>query len=130
MSQQGSAAAADPRLSGRVQQFVMQNAPVLSIAVFFVATTLLVSLNTAITPMLNSQALDDVGHIAGTAASTIGAITFVGASLLSPLVDGAIVDTITPFALGYVVASAVASIAVAVAHRTRSTEPVTELAEA
>ena len=101
-----------------------------SFAVFFVATTLLVSLNTAITPMLNSRALDDVGHIAGTAASTIGAISFVGASLLSPLVDGAIVDTVTPFALGYVVASTVAGMAVIAAQRTPSADSVRPLAEA
>lgn len=99
-------------------------------AVFFVATTLLVSLNTAATPLLNSLALDDVGHIAGTAASTIGAISFVGASLLSPLVDGAIVDTVTPFAVGYLVATVLAASAVAAARRARPTEPVDSLADA
>lgn len=96
-------------------------------AVFFVATTLLVSLNTAATPLINSQALDDVGHIAGTAASTIGAIGFVGASLLSPLIDGAIVDTITPFAVGYVVASLVAGVAVLAAHRNRPAAAMAEV---
>jgi DHA1 family bicyclomycin/chloramphenicol resistance-like MFS transporter len=34
-------------------------------AFFFSATTLLVSLNTALTPLLTSRALDDVGHMAG-----------------------------------------------------------------
>lgn len=85
---------------------------------FFVATTLLVALGTAVTPLITSQALDDVGHIAGTAASTIGAISFVGASLLSPLVDGAIVDTVTPFAVGYTVSAMIATIAVVMSHRT------------
>lgn len=69
-----------------------------SFAFFFVSTTIVVSLNTALSPLLGSRALNDVGHIAGTAASTIGGISFLGAALLSPLVDGAIHDTITPFA--------------------------------
>lgn len=86
-------------------------------AFFFLATTVLVSLNTALTPLLTSRALDDVGHIAGTAASTIGGIGFIGASLLSPLVDGAIETTITPFAAGYVVFGVVAAAAAVLADR-------------
>lgn len=70
---------------------------------FFIATTLLVALNTAVTPIITSRALHDVGHIAGTAASTIGAISFIGGSLLSPLVDNAISATVTPFAAGYLI---------------------------
>jgi DHA1 family bicyclomycin/chloramphenicol resistance-like MFS transporter len=78
-------------------------------AFFFLATTLMVSLNTALTPLLGSRALHDVGHIAGTAASTIGAISFIGASLLSPLVDTAIEATVTPFAIGSLAFSVVAA---------------------
>ena len=86
-------------------------------AFFFVGTTLMMALNTALTPLLTSRALDDVGHIAGTAASTIGAIGLVGASLLSPLVDRAIETTITPFAVGYLVFSAAAAAAAVWADR-------------
>jgi MFS transporter, DHA1 family, multidrug resistance protein len=78
-------------------------------AFFFLTTTLLMSLNTSLTPLLTSRALNDVGHIAGTAASTIGAIGLIGASLLSPLVDGAIEATITPFAVGYLAFSVAAA---------------------
>lgn len=88
-------------------------------AFFFLATTLMVSLNTALTPLLASRALDDVGHIAGTAASTIGAISFIGASLLSPLVDGAIETTITPFAVGYLAFSVAAAASAVMADRSR-----------
>jgi len=84
---------------------------------FFLATTLIVSLNTALTPLLTSRALNDVGHIAGTAASTIGGIGFIGASLLSPLVDRAIETTITPFAVGYVAFSVVAAASALLADR-------------
>lgn len=78
-------------------------------AFFVVVTTVLVALNTALTPLITSRALDDVGHIAGTAASTIGAISFIGGSLLSPIVDRAIETTVTPFAVGFLLFSLVAA---------------------
>lgn len=90
-------------------------------AAFFVLTTVIVSLSTALTPLLTSRAMQDVGHIAGTAASVIGAVTLVGGSFLSQFVDRAISTTVTPFA----VALAVFSIGGAIAawwatQRTRS----------
>lgn len=86
-------------------------------AFFFVATTVVVSLNTALTPLLTSRALDEMGTIAGTAASTIGGIGFVGASLLSPIVDRAIDATVTPFAVGYLAFSALAAVSAFLADR-------------
>ncbi|HSF84207.1 MAG TPA: MFS transporter [Acidimicrobiia bacterium] len=95
-----------------------------SFAFFFIATTLLVALNTALSPLLTSRALHDVGHVAGTAASTMGAISFVGSSLLSPIVDGAIATMITPFAVGYLIFALVAAVAAAWADRSeRIREP-------
>lgn len=84
---------------------------------FFVATTALISLNTALTPLLTSSALDEVGFAAGTAASTIGVISLLGGALLSPLVDTAIKETVTPFAVGSFVFSLVAALAVAWANK-------------
>ncbi len=84
---------------------------------FFVATTVLISLNTAMTPLLTSSALDEVGFAAGTAASTIGVISLLGGALLSPLVDTAIKATVTPFAVGFFVFSLVAALAVAWANK-------------
>lgn len=88
-------------------------------AFFVVATTIAVSLNVALTPLLTSRALDEVGHIAGTAASTIGAISLIGAALLSPLVDNAIETTITPFAVGYLAFSVAAALAATWADRSK-----------
>ncbi len=90
-------------------------------AFFVVATTVVVSLNTAVTPLLTSRALDDVGHIAGTAASTIGAISFIGSSLLSPIVDSTIENTVTPFALGFLVLAVAATGAAIWADRSERT---------
>ena len=84
---------------------------------FFVTTTVLISLNTALTPLLTSSALDEVGFAAGTAASTIGVISLLGGALLSPLVDTAIRETVTPFAVGFLVFSLVAALAVAWANK-------------
>jgi DHA1 family bicyclomycin/chloramphenicol resistance-like MFS transporter len=84
-----------------------------SFAFFVVATTLLISLETALTPMLTATALDEVGYAAGTAASTIGVISLLGGAMLSPLVDTAIDTTVTPFAAGFLVFGAVAALATA-----------------
>ncbi|NND01761.1 MAG: multidrug effflux MFS transporter [Acidimicrobiia bacterium] len=99
-----------------------------SFAFFYIGTTLLVSLHTALTPLLTSRALHDVGHIAGTAASTIGAISFVGGSLLSPIVDSAISTTVTPFAVGYFVFSVVAAVGAIAADRFSDTPAPVEAA--
>lgn len=94
--------------------------------VFFVsATTVIVSLNTVLTPLLTSRSLNDVGHVAGTAASTIGAISFVGASILSPFVDSAIDTTVTPFAVGSLVFAVIAAIAAFTADRSGRSTPST-----
>ena len=80
-------------------------------AFFVIGTILMISLQTALTPLLTSGALDEVGHVAGTAASTIGVISLLGGALLSPFVDGAIGLTVTPFAVGFLVFSLTAAIA-------------------
>jgi DHA1 family bicyclomycin/chloramphenicol resistance-like MFS transporter len=81
--------------------------------VFVVATILMISFQTALSPLLTSGALDEVGHVAGTAASTIGVISLLGGAMLSPFVDGAIGSTVTPFAAGFLVFSLGASVAAA-----------------
>lgn len=81
-------------------------------AFFVTGTVLLMSFNTALTPVLTSSALDEVGHVAGTAASVIGAIGFIGGALISPLIDSRISTTITPFAIGALLLGVVAAISV------------------
>jgi DHA1 family bicyclomycin/chloramphenicol resistance-like MFS transporter len=93
-------------------------------AFFVVGTILMISLQTALTPLLTSGALDEVGHVAGTAASTIGVISLLGGALLSPLVDGAIGLTVTPFAVGFLVFSLVAALSAAWANKKNALVPV------
>ena len=87
---------------------------------FFLATTLLISLQTSLSPLLTSGALDEVGYAAGTAASTIGVISLLGGAILSPFVDSAIGTTITPFAVGFFVFSLLAALAAGWANTGRS----------
>jgi len=86
-------------------------------AFFVVGTILMISLQTALSPLLTSGALDEVGHVAGTAASTIGVISLLGGAILSPLVDSAIGLTVTPFAVGFLVFSLGAAFAAAWANK-------------
>jgi DHA1 family bicyclomycin/chloramphenicol resistance-like MFS transporter len=90
-------------------------------AFFYLATTLLISLQTSLSPLLTSGALDEVGYAAGTAASTIGVISLLGGAMLSPFVDSAIKTTITPFAVGFFVFSVIAATAAGWANTGRST---------
>jgi DHA1 family bicyclomycin/chloramphenicol resistance-like MFS transporter len=90
-------------------------------AFFVIATTLLISLETALTPMLTATALDEVGYAAGTAASVIGVISLLGGAMLSPIVDTAIKTTVTPFASGFLVFGVGAALATAWAVGARST---------
>ncbi len=89
-------------------------------ALFVVGTMLLMALNTALTPVLTSSALDEVGHVAGTAASVIGAIGYIGGALISPLIDSRITSTITPFAVGLLILGGLAGASVFWAERNTS----------
>ncbi len=68
---------------------------------FLLMSTILASFAVALA-LLNSIAMEPMGHIAGTASATIGTVSFVIASLLSSIVDRAIGDSITPFAAAFV----------------------------
>jgi len=90
---------------------------------FVIATTLLISLETALTPMLTATALDEVGYAAGTAASAIGVISLLGGAMLSPIVDTAIRTTVTPFAVGFLVFGLIAAVAATWATRAARLNP-------
>jgi len=55
-------------------------------------------------PNLNSLAMEPMGKVAGTASAIIGALQTGGGALLGALVDHFYDGTVTPFALGYLVA--------------------------
>jgi DHA1 family bicyclomycin/chloramphenicol resistance-like MFS transporter len=74
-----------------------------SFATFYsLATVLIVGVTTS-RAILNSLALEDVGHVAGTASALIGTVTLFGGSLLGSLVDRTVSTSVTPFAAGFLV---------------------------
>ena len=57
-----------------------------------------------VTPNLNSAAMMPMGHLAGTAAAVIGAISTLGGAAIGAVIDRAYDGTILPFALAGVLA--------------------------
>lgn len=81
-----------------------------SFPAFFILTTLLIMGHIVIGALTNSLAMQDVGHIAGTASAVIGTVTTLGGSLLGSLIDRTISDSVLPFAAGMVIYGATASV--------------------
>ncbi len=70
---------------------------------WFALASVLTALNSSCTPLMQTQALEPMGKIAGTAASVTGAIIFVGGALLGSIIDRFIVDTVTPYGVGFAI---------------------------
>jgi len=71
--------------------------------VWFALITLANAFTTLLTPTCYSLALAPMGDRAGTASGVVGFVTTAGGSALAAIVNSAIVATVTPMALGYVV---------------------------
>ncbi len=74
-----------------------------SFAAFYTLTTLLIVAIIISRAILTSVAMEDVGHVAGTASALIGTVTLVGGSLLGAAVAAVVSDSVTPFALSFLV---------------------------
>jgi DHA1 family bicyclomycin/chloramphenicol resistance-like MFS transporter len=71
--------------------------------VFMVLVIVAVANLVAVNPSLVSLAMEEMGHIAGTASAVIGTISYTGGAILAGLVDGAMSDSLIPIALGFLV---------------------------
>lgn len=85
--------------------------------VFFTFASVLTMLNAMLVPMLTTVAMIPMGHIAGTAVSLTGAVSFGLGALLGNLVDARIDGTVTPFMAGFLVYGIVGLVAVCVVWR-------------
>jgi DHA1 family bicyclomycin/chloramphenicol resistance-like MFS transporter len=72
-------------------------------------------------PNMNAEALEPVPHIAGTASSLSGGLRMAGGAVLGGVVASRIDQSLTPFAVAFLVFVALAAASTAVA--TRSTRP-------
>jgi DHA1 family bicyclomycin/chloramphenicol resistance-like MFS transporter len=77
---------------------------------WFAIASILTALNAGSTPLMQTLSMEPMGKIAGTASSVTGATTFIGGALLGSLIDRAIVDTVTPFGVGFLVFGALGAV--------------------
>ncbi len=68
---------------------------------WFALLTVINSLRTLINPLLQAQAMEPMGQLAGTAAAVIGTVTMGGGAALASLVDRSIAGSVTPLAAAY-----------------------------
>ena len=68
---------------------------------WFAMITVINSLRTLINPLLQAQAMEPMGELAGTAAAVIGTVTMGGGAVLASFVDRSIAGSVTPLAVAY-----------------------------
>lgn len=68
---------------------------------WFALLTVINSLRTLINPLLQAQAMEPMGQLAGTAAAVIGTVTMGGGAVLASFVDRSIAGSVTPLAVAY-----------------------------
>ena len=92
-----------------------------SFFIWFALITVINSLRTLANPLLQSQAMEPMGEIAGTASAVIGTITLGGGAILASFVDRAIAGSVTPLVVSYAVYGVIGLAFALWARRHRST---------
>ncbi|MEM9564276.1 MAG: multidrug effflux MFS transporter [Actinomycetota bacterium] len=92
---------------------------------WFALITVINSFRTLLNPLLQAQAMEPMGRLAGTAAAVIGTITMGGGALLASFVDRAIDGSVTPLAVAYAGYGVIGLVAALWARGGRIDEPVT-----
>lgn len=69
--------------------------------VWFALITVINSLRTLVTPLIQAQAMEPMGELAGTAAAVIGTVTLGGGAVLATFVDRAVAGSVTPLVVSY-----------------------------
>ncbi|MDE0233082.1 MAG: multidrug effflux MFS transporter [bacterium] len=72
-----------------------------SFLIWFALITVINSLRTLANPLIQAQAMQPMGDLAGTAAAVIGTITMGGGAILASFVDRAIAGSVTPLVVSY-----------------------------
>lgn len=98
--------------------WALQADGVLAFWPWFALVSLLTAFNAGSTPLMQTMSMEPMGKIAGTASSVTGAFVFIGGALLASLIDRAIVDTVTPFGVGFLVYASVSATAIWMARST------------
>lgn len=69
--------------------------------VWFALITVINALQTLATPLIQAQAMEPMGEVAGTAAAVIGTVALGGGVVLAVFVDRAIAGSVTPLVVSY-----------------------------
>jgi len=72
-----------------------------SFFVWFALITVINSLRTLANPLIQAQAMEPMGELAGTASAVIGTISLGGGAILASFVDRVIAGTVTPLVVSY-----------------------------
>lgn len=75
------------------------------------------SMRTLINPLMQAEAMQPMGDLAGTAAAVVGTISMGGGALLAGITDRFMGDTVTPLAVAYLGYGCLTLIAIAVGAR-------------
>lgn len=94
--------------------------------VFVVGLAAMLAMHALLIPNLNTVAMDPMGKVAGTASAIIGTISTAGGALMGSVIDRAFNGTITPLAVGFVVAGSLALATVLIVERGRLFRPLRE----
>lgn len=94
-----------------------------NIFIFFALVALLQGINVAVSPNGSALALESLGSTAGMAAAINGTSFFVIGSILGSFIDRFLVSSVTPLAIGYVIAGLI-SAGLVYTGRARETAPV------
>ena len=95
-----------------------------NIFIFFAILGMLQGINVAVEPNSGALAMEPLGSVAGMAAAIYGASFFVIGSIMGSFVDRLLIDSVTPMAVGYLIAGLLTVILVYAARPT----PVVTLA--
>ena len=79
---------------------------------FFPLLTLTLCAHMMLIPNMNALAMEPVGDVAGVASAVIGTVTTAGGAALGAAIDHYIAGTVTPVAVGLLVAAVFAAVAV------------------
>ena len=74
---------------------------------FFVVIAVSIGVQQILTPNIGAAAMRPLGSVAGSAAALIGMVPMVAGSLIALMIDRSFNGTVTPMAVGFVVASIV-----------------------
>ncbi|MGI9605079.1 MAG: MFS transporter [Acidimicrobiales bacterium] len=93
---------------------------------WFTLASILTALSAATSPLTQTMSMESMGHIAGMASSVTGAFVFIVGAVLGGVIDRFIVDTVTPFGVGFFIYGVIGLAAIVAARAPESSGRATD----